>query len=341
MKSRGVRAIGIVFLIAFSCLFRSTAGLAWNEKEFFQKRIVTRSFVPALRSGDMTAQTLVGSPHLYTIQKKDTLLDVARYYDLGYNELTEAYPNINPWLPKVGALISMPTSWIVPNSRHEGVIVNIPEMRLYYFPPHKKKNRERTVITLPVGLGREEWPTPQTHFRVRGKTRNPVWVIPESIKKERIEENGWSEDRIPGGSPDNPLGKYRIELSLTKTKGSYSIHDTNTPWAVGRLVTHGCIRLYPEDIEQFFDIVRIGVTGEVVYQPIKIGVRHNRIYAEVHKDIYQLVPEYGEETRKVLKKGGWTKFVDQNRLARAVREKTGVPIDITKSSYFLSLGKGQ
>ena len=97
----------------------------------------------------------------------------------------------------------------------------------------------------------------------------------------------------------------------------------------------------PEDIEQFFDIVRIGVTGEVVYQPIKIGVRHNRVYAEVHKDIYQLVPDYLEEARKVLKTGGWTKFVDQNRLARAVREKTGVPIDITKSSHFLSLGNGQ
>ena len=152
MKSRGVRAIGIVFLIPFSCFFRSTVGLAWNEKEFPQKRIVTRSFVPTSRSGDMTAQTLVGAPHWYTIQKKDTLLDIARYYDLGYNELTEAYSNMSPWLPKAGALISVPTSWIIPNSRHEGVIVNIPEMRLYCFPAHKKKNRERTVITLPVGL---------------------------------------------------------------------------------------------------------------------------------------------------------------------------------------------
>ena len=175
MKSRGVRAIGIVFLIAISYVFRSTAGLAWNEKEFFQKRIVTRSFVPTAGSGDMTAQTLVGSPHWYTIQKKDTLLDIARYYDLGYNELIEAYSNMSPWLPEAGALISVPTTWIVPNSRHEGVIVNIPEMRLYYFPASTKKNRERTVITLPVGLGREEWPTPQTLFRVRGKTRNPVF----------------------------------------------------------------------------------------------------------------------------------------------------------------------
>jgi len=341
MKSRGVRAIGIVFLISISYVFRSTAGLAWNEKEFFQKRIVTRSFVPTAGSGDMTAQTLVGSPHWYTIQKKDTLLDIARYYDLGYNELNDAYSNMSPWLPEAGALISVPTTWIVPNSRHEGVIVNIPEMRLYYFPASTKKNRERTVITLPVGLGREEWPTPQTLFRVRGKTRNPVWVIPESIKKDRIAEKGWSEDRIPGGSPDNPLGRYRIELSLVKTKGSYAIHDTNTPWTVGRLVTYGCIRLYPEDIEQFFDIVRIGVMGEVVYQPIKIGVRHNRVYAEVHKDIYQLVPNYWEEAQKVLKNGGWTKFVDQKRLARAVREKTGVPIDVTKASHFLLLGEGQ
>ena len=331
------KRVSVTYLLLSVCLVFSSESLAWSEGDFFQKRIVTHSFIPVSRPGDISAQTLIGFPYLYIIQKKDTLLDIARHYDLGYNELTEAYPHVNPWVPQHGTSISMPTYWILPSSRNNGVIVNIPEMRLYYFPSHKQKSKGRIVITLPVGLGREDWPTPQTHFRVRGKTKNPTWVIPESIKKERIAEKGWSEDRIPGGSPDNPLGKYRIELSLMKTKGAYSIHDTNTPWAVGRLVTHGCIRLYPEDIKQFFDIVRIGSPGEVVYQPVKMGVRHNRVYAEVHKDIYDLIPNYWKVAQKVMKKGGWTKFVDQSRLARVVQEKTGVPVDVTKAS--ISLGK--
>ena len=332
---RGV-SVSCLFLTLTLCLLFSAESFAWNEDDFRQKRIVVRPFSPVSRPGDISAQTLIGSPHLYIIQKRDTLLDIARHYDLGYNELTEAHPDMNPWVPQHGTSLSVPTYWILPSGRSRGVIVNIPEMRLYYFPS-RKKNKERIVITLPVGLGREDWPTPQTRFRVRGKTRNPTWVIPESIKKERIAEKGWSEDRIMGGAPDNPLGKYRIELILTKTKGAYSIHDTNTPWAVGRLVTHGCIRLYPEDIKQFFDIVQIGSPGELVYQPIKMGVRHHRVYAEVHNDIYDLIPNYWEEAQKVMKKGGWAKFVDQSRLARVVQERTGVPVDVTKAS--ISLGK--
>ena len=325
-----IGGVGVFCLLFTLLLSYISESYAFDEQDFSQKRIVVRSFLPASHPGDISAQTVIGAPHLYVIRKKDTLLDIARYYDLGYNELTEAYPKMDPWLPQHGASIAVPTFWILPSGRENGVVVNIPEMRLYYFPPHKTKNKAREVLTLPVGLGREEWPTPQTRFRVRGKTKNPTWVIPESIKKERISEKGWSEDRIPGGAPDNPLGKYRIELSLTKTTGSYAIHDTNTPWAVGRLVTHGCIRLYPEDIEQFFDIVRIGIPGEVVYQPIKIGVRHNRVYAEVHHDIYDLVPNYWEEARKIMKQGGWTKFIDQSRFVQVVQEKRGVPVDITK-----------
>ena len=309
---------------------------SWDEEAFFaQKRLIARSFVLPQSSHDLRAQTVIGSPRPYLVQKKDTLLDIARYFDLGYNEIIGAYPDVDPWLPPAGDELSIPTFWVLPKSGYEGVVVNIPEMRLYYFPPLEKKINTRIVITLPVGLGREDWPTPKAKFKIRGKTPNPIWVIPDSIKKERIQEKGWTEKFIPAGSPDNPMGKYRIDLTLPL----YAIHDTNTPWAVGRLVTHGCIRLYPEDIAQFFDVIRVGSPGEFVYQPVKIGRLYGKVYVEVHEDIYKLVPDLWEEAQEVVRESGWEDMVDQTRLTKALMEKSGVPVDVTKGSQTPNRGE--
>ena len=302
---------------------------AWDEATFFsQKRLIAHSFVLPRSPHDARAQTVIGSPREYVVQPKDTLLDIARYFDLGYNEIIGAHPSVDPWIPPAGESLMIPTFWIIPQSGYEGVVVNIPEMRLYYFPPLQKGISNRLVITLPVGLGREDWPTPRAKFKIRGKTPNPVWIIPESIKKERIQEKGWSENMIPAGSPDNPMGKYRIDLTLPL----YAIHDTNNPWAVGRLVTHGCIRLYPEDIEQFFDVIRVGSSGEFVYQPVKIGMLYGKVYVEVHEDIYRLIPDLWQEAQRVVRESDWRAMVDQALLAKAVREKSGVPVDVTKGS---------
>jgi L,D-transpeptidase ErfK/SrfK len=130
---------------------------------------------------------------------------------------------------------------------------------------------------------------------------------------------------IAGGSPDNPLGKYRFELSMP----GYRIHGTNIPWGVGMQVSHGCIRLYPEDIEQLFPMVPKGTPGEFAYQPVKIGARDGRIYAEVHPDIYTLTPGLFSEARRILAELGWTDHVDPKRLQRAVEEQSGVPLDVT------------
>lgn len=316
-------AMGIT--LSFPC-----HSFSWDEETFFAlDKIVARKFMLPQGPYDLEAQTVIGFPKAYTLQKQDTLLDVARYFDLGYNEIVGAYPDMDPWLPAPADRtdeISVPTWWVLPKSGNEGIVVNIPEMRLYYFPPLEKKINNRVVITLPVGLGREDWPTPTAKFKVTGKTPNPTWVIPESIKQERIKEKGWSEDFIPGGSPDNPMGKYRIELTLPM----YRIHDTNNPWAVGRLVTHGCIRMYPEDIARFFDIVRVGVPGEFVYQPIKVGILYGKIYVEVHDDIYKLVPDLWEEAQRVVREGGYEDMIDQTLLTKALMQKSGVPTDITK-----------
>lgn len=313
------------------CLFLPSPAHAWDEETFFsQKRLIAHSFVLPQGRNDLEVQTVVGSPREYIIQPKDTLLDIARYFGLGYNEIIGAHPKMDPWLPPAGEAMVIPTFWVLPKSGYEGIVVNIPEMRLYYFPPLERGLSNRIVITLPVGLGREDWPTPRTKFRIRGKTVNPTWVLPESIRKERIREKGWSETMIPGGSPDNPLGKYRFELTFPAAIGAYAIHGTNNPWAVGRLVTHGCIRLYPEDIEQFFDVIRVGSPGEFVYQPVKIGMLYGKVYVEVHEDIYNLIPDMWGEAQRVVSESGWENRVDQSLLMRALMEKSGVPVDVTK-----------
>jgi L,D-transpeptidase ErfK/SrfK len=272
------------------------------------------------------AEPIIGSSQVHLVRAGDTFLDIARNFDLGYNEIVGANPDADPWIPKPGTSMLIPTEWILPRAPHTGIVVNIPEMRLYYFEPSGREGAESaSVITYPVGLGRQDWQTPQAEFRIRGKTRNPVWIIPESIKAERIEKNGFTEDMIAGGSPDNPLGKHRIELTLPM----YTIHGTNREWGVGMQVSHGCIRLYPEDIDAFFPLVQIGSAGRFVYQPIKVGVRDGRVLVEVHEDIYGVAPWPWMLAQDLIKQLGLERQVDSERLEAAVEAATGVPTDVS------------
>lgn len=302
----------------------SSQGTRWNEDDFYRKAAVARPFVAAPSADWRTSNTVIGGIRSYAAHTGDTFFDVSRFYGLGYNELIDANPGVDAWIPAESQDILLPTEWVLPHAEYSGIVVNIPEMRLYYYHP-RKGNGPLLVSTFPVGLGRDDWRTPQGKFRVRGKTKNPVWNIPESIRKERIADKGYSETSIPGGSPDNPLGKYRMELTLPL----YTIHGTNIPWGVGMQVSHGCVRLYPEDVEVLFSMVPVGTPGEFVYQPVKIGARDGRIYAEVHKDIYALTPGLFWEARRILERLGWSDRVDRQRLARAVEEQSGVPLDIT------------
>jgi lipoprotein-anchoring transpeptidase ErfK/SrfK len=211
----------------------------WTEEDFNNKARLTKpyAFVPGRDLA--TADTVIGSVRQFSTAQGDTFLDLARFYGLGYNELEQANPGIDPWIPglKAKALV-LPTAWVLPQSSYEGVVVNIPEMRLYYYHP-VKAGQPRMVTTYPVGLGRDEWRTPQGKFKVQGKTKNPTWVIPESIRQEHIKERGDHRTMIEGGAADNPLGKYRLELTMP----GYRIHGTDIPWGVGMQVSHGCVRV--------------------------------------------------------------------------------------------------
>jgi L,D-transpeptidase ErfK/SrfK len=302
-----------------------TLSREWKEEDFQQRALETHSFVPPTKGQLDGTETVVGQLASYEPTKGDTFYDIARYYDLGINEMESANPGIDGWIPAhAGKTLVIPGEWVLPCCNFTGLVINIPEMRLYYYPPAGKGQR-RTVITYPVGLGRMDWRTPQGKFRIVEKTVNPPWVIPESIRKERIADKGFSESMIPGGSPDNPLGKYRLRTSLDL----YGIHGTNIPWGVGMFVSHGCLRLYPEDIEMLYPRVPVGTSGEFIYETIKAGVKNGRVYVEAHEDIYGEEPGPWRHAVAVLEKQNLIDYVDSAKLERVVSEKRGYPVDVT------------
>lgn len=290
----------------------------WTE-ESFANRVPVR--YPLAGAPSHLEQTVIGGLETYVVEEGDTLLDVGRHFDLGYNEMTSANPGVDPWMPSPGEVLVIPTEFVLPEARAQGVIVNIPEMRLYQY-------QAGAVVTYPVGLGRDDWRTPEGTFKIRGKTERPTWVIPESIRAEHIRERDDPRTFIAGGDPENPLGLFRLELTLPL----YALHGSNMPWGVGMQVSHGCIRLYNEDIAILFREVQVGSPGEFLYQPVKVGTRSGEVFIEVHPDIYALRGDLAVEAEGILSRRGLLERVDQNRLRRAVRDQTGLPVRISLRS---------
>jgi L,D-transpeptidase ErfK/SrfK len=260
------------------------------------------------------AKTVIGAFQEYIIQEEDTLLDIARNFGLGYLDMALFYPDIDPWIPPAGKKIIIPTAWALPPVDKQGIVINIPELRLYLFFP-----QINLVKTYPIGLGVLDSPTPYGSFTIVEKTKNPVWSVPPSLREK------YNMKAIPPG-PDNPLGKYRLRLS----QHDYGIHGTNSPWGIGRLVSHGCIRLYPEDIEDLFAAVELGTPVHIIYEPVKIGRKDGRIFIEVHPDLYNEISDLLLYTAKKLFADRIWEDVDLDILVQALEEQKGVPIDITQ-----------
>ncbi|MCK9274330.1 MAG: L,D-transpeptidase family protein [Syntrophales bacterium] len=255
--------------------------------------------------------TVFGDFQIHRVANKDTLLEIARSYGLGFNDIRLLYPDVDPWIPEEGLLLLIPTQWILPRSKHN-IVINIPEMRMYMSEPGKK-----TVKTYPVGIGSEEWETPPGIARVISKIENPAWTVPLSIR------HNYPRAQIPPG-PDNPLGKYWIGLD----KEGVGIHGTNIPWSVGRMLSHGCIRLYPEDIERFYEEISVGATVDILYEPIKLGLKEGKIYMEAHPDIYEKIKDYGSYVFSLLKKSDCLQYVSLKKVQKVMKEKKGIPVCI-------------
>ncbi len=294
--------IGLIMLLLLAEVTPAGAGGPYNIR------------LPNTATGvDPQANNVVGSVQHYRLKKGDDLLEVARHYDLGWTEIGAMYRHWDPFLPPIGAEMTIPTLWIVPDNRGKQIIVNTGEMRLYYYV-----NNNTQVYTYPIGMGVLDFKTPTGNFHVNQKKVNPDWHIPKQLQKK------YQMAVMPAG-PDNPMGEYKLGLNW----GDYGIHGCNLPWAVGRLVSHGCTRLYPEDIKKLFAMVPMGTKVEYIYEPAKIGFRQGRIYLSVHDDVYFKIRSMLLHVLAMLEQRGLTNQVSMRRVLQVVEEQTGMPMDVT------------
>jgi L,D-transpeptidase ErfK/SrfK len=212
---------------------------------------------------------------------QDTLLDIARRYSLGYEEIIRANPGVDMWLPGEGRDILLPGRRILPPGPREGIVVNLPEHRIYYFPK-PRKGEKPVVITYPVSIGKMDWSTPLGETKVIAKQAHPSWYPPESVRKEHI-ANGDPLPKVVPPGPDNPLGDYAMRLAVGG--GSYMLHGTNNPMAVGMAITHGCIRMYPEDVAALFPLVPVGTKVWLINDPVKVAYVDGELLLEAHPPV--------------------------------------------------------
>lgn len=224
---------------------------------------------------------IFGEPKTVTTRYEDTLLQIARANSLGYEEVARVNPGVDPWLPGAGTVIQLPSQRVLPDGPREGIVVNLPEHRLYYYPK-PKRGEPNEVYTFPVSIGKMDWRTPLGTTRIIEKKRNPAWYPPKSVRDEHA-ARGDPLPAVVAAGPDNPLGAFAMRLAIGG--GSYMIHGTNNPAAVGMAVTHGCIRMYPEDIEKLFSMVPVGTPVTLINEPIKVAWVDGELYLEVHPPI--------------------------------------------------------
>ncbi len=297
------RAVFALIFILISCVVITFQALAEDE---YRTGIKAYPY----RHNDLM---VIGEPVSHLVQTEDTFLDIAREYGLGFSEMVLLYPKTDPWMPPDGKPILLPTSWVLPHTEWEQLVINVPELRLYFF----QKSRSR-VQTYPVALGDKDWQTPLGTFFINEKRPNPTWYIPKSLQKER------GLISMPHG-PGNPMGKFMMKFSA----GAFAIHGTHVPWGVGRLVSHGCVRCYPEHIRLLYPQVPVRTKLEIIYKPIKFGRKGRHVFVEVHPDVYDRIPDFERYAELKLKRYPMAVYVDEKKYRRAVLLKSGVPTDVS------------
>ncbi len=279
-------------------------------------------------------QEVLGGVQVLFARYENTFVQIAREYGLGYDELRVANPDVDAWLPGEGTPVYLPTMSIVPDSPRDGIVLNLPSMRLLYFVEEDAAEAHETatltVTSHPIGIGREGWATPIGEAKVTGKARNPVWYPPASVRAEHAELGDPLPSIVPAG-PDNPLGAFAMGLSMP----GYLIHGTNMPAGVGMRVSHGCIRLYPEDIEALFERVPSGTPVYIIDQPVRAGWHDGELFLEVHKPLAEDERDLTAEAEGVIaaafeRAGAVSVPVDPELIAHIVSERRGIPLPILR-----------
>ena len=254
-----------------------------------------------------------GEPTIYTVQKGDSLFPIARHHDISYTAIVRANQITNPNKIFPNQKLIIPKEAIVPKVIDHGIIINLPESRLYLFAEGKLTG------IYPVAIGLPTWQTPIGEFTILNKVKDPAWYMPPEISRR---ENVKKEIIPPGFN--NPLGDRWIGTSIKHT----GIHGTNQPMSIGKALSHGCIRLYPEDIQKVFDTVKVGNWGEFLYEPVKVTINGQDIFIEVHPDIYGLIPDMGKLAQERIRGFNLLEKIDFEKLQRAIKNSSGIPVRI-------------
>jgi L,D-transpeptidase ErfK/SrfK len=254
-----------------------------------------------------------GEPAKDLVQPGEDLVELAYRHRLGFEAVSRLNPKVKVWIPDPGQVVELPTQYVVPEAPRKGLLINVPEMRLYDFT----RGGEPGVYAIAVGDGMD--PSLVGEFRVGAKRKNPAWTVPASIRAERPELPAV----VPPG-PDNPLGEYWMTIGNT----SYGIHGTNNPWSIGRMATHGCIRLYDDQLAGLFERIPSGTPLRLIYQSVKLGTMDGGIYVEAHPDLYGREPGRYESALDRLSRAGLLGMVDLRRLREAIATGKGAPVRI-------------
>ena len=302
-----------IFLLAAFLAVQSPAGAIQKKKSQHREPAVKNAFLVSLKNRN----TLIGVLRTHVIRNDESLIELAPEYDVGYNEITDANPGVDPWLPGNGTVVKIPTLKILPDAPYRGIVVNVAEMRLYYYT---KRKGHTVVFTYPIGIGMEGFNTPPGIYRIVQKIKDPAWYIPDDIRKQDPQLPPY----IPPGR-NNPMGRFALRLS----RPTYLIHGTNKPFCVGRMASHGCMRLYNRDIKQLFAMVPVNTPVRIIYQPVKVGVRNGGIYVEAHRDyLHRGGDPYDVIARWLLLKGNY-QSIDAKKLRKALKKRTGIPVNVT------------
>ncbi len=285
------------------------------------KTFLALLFILSLLSSPVAADMMIGGDVSYPTQKGDCLILVSAKVGVDWQVIAREN-RIEPSNQcKIGARLAITNRKIVPKVVVNGIIVNVPDRMLYFF-------KDGALVSFfPVGLGNREWQTPVGSFVIVGKERDPAWHVPKSIQAEMARKGQPVKEVVPPG-PDNPLGRYALQTSLP----GILIHETIWPTTIYQWRSHGCIRVLPENMEAgFFDLVKKGTPGEIIYRPVSVAVsEQGRIFLQVDRDIYKMVNSMEGEARTEIEKRGLSDKVDWTKVENVIKQKTGVAEDVTQ-----------
>ncbi|MEE4461109.1 L,D-transpeptidase family protein [Azotobacter chroococcum] len=300
-------------------------------------RVATSLSFSALLSAPLAAlelplpppgEDVVGQVQVIKAKYEDTFADIGQANDIGYLEMVAANPGVDPWLPGGGTEVLLPTRYILPPGPREGIVINLAEYRMYYFP--KEQN---VVHTFPLGIGREGWGSPIAETRITGKIKDPAWYPPKSIREEHAAAGDPLPTVVPAG-PDNPLGPFKFTLGLS----GYLIHGSNKKFGIGMRVSHGCFRMLNHNVLQLASMVPVGTTVRIINEPYKFGISAGKVYLEAHAPLEDdesakssVVDKHAALVDELLKRNDLLgqRRLDWEVVREVVAAEDGLPVEIS------------